>query len=169
MEPFLGQLLLASFNFAPRSFVPANGQVLSIQQYTALFALFGTFYGGNGQTTFALPDLRGRVPIHQGSYDGTVFTIGQPGGEESHTVAVNETPRHTHQATAIGTATSPDPVAAYLGGNQAAAFNTLPNPPASMNSETISTVGGSQPHENRQPFLVMNWLIAMQGIFPSRN
>ncbi len=169
MEPFLGQLLLASFNFTPRGFLPANGQVLPIQQYTALFALFGTFFGGNGQSNFALPDLRGRVPIHQGtSLQGNTFTMGEAGGAESHTISAPETPQHNHLVTANKTANQTDPSSAFLGGNAAAAFNSLANV-ATMNQNVISSAGGSQPHENRQPFLVMNWVVAMSGIFPSRN
>ncbi len=123
MEPFLGQLLLASFNFTPRGFLPANGQVLPIQQYTALFALFGTFFGGNGQSNFALPDLRGRVPIHQGtSLQGNTFTMGEAGGAESHTISAPETPQHNHLVTANKTANQTDPSSAFLGGNAAAAF-----------------------------------------------
>ena len=169
MEPFLGQLLLASFNFAPKNFLPANGQVLPIQQYSALFALFGTFFGGNGQSNFALPDLRGRVPIHQGtSLQGNTFTMGQAGGEESHTISAPETPQHNHLVTANKTASLTDPTGAFLGGNGALAFNSLANI-ATMNQNVISSAGGSRPHENRQPFLVMNWVVAMSGIFPSRN
>jgi microcystin-dependent protein len=168
MEPFLGQLLLASFNFAPRGFLPANGQLLSIQQYTAVFALFGTYFGGNGVNTFALPDLRGRVPVHQGNFQGNVFNIGQVGGEEQHTISTVETPQHNHQVIANKTANQTDPSGAFLGGNVAAAFNSLADA-GIMNQTVITTAGGSLPHENRQPFLVMNWVVAMQGIFPSRN
>lgn len=168
MEPFLGQLLLAAFNFAPKGFIPANGQVLSIQQNTALFALFGTFFGGNGVNTFAVPNLQGRVPIHQGNFQGTIFNIGQTGGAESHTLIAAETPQHNHQVTAIGTADSPAPDGGFLAGGGAAAFNSLSNI-ANMNQSVIGSAGGSQPHENRQPFLVMNWVVSISGIFPSRN
>ncbi len=168
MEPFLGQLLLASFNFAPRGFQPANGQLLSIQQYTALFALFGTFFGGNGVNNFALPDLRGRVPVHQGNFQGNVFNMGQVGGEEQHTITASETPQHNHQVIANKTANQTDPTGAFLGGSVALAFNSLSNI-GNMNQNVISSVGGSLPHENRQPFLVMNWVVAMSGIFPSRS
>ncbi len=167
MEPFLGQLLLGAFSIIPRGFLPANGQVLGIQQYTALFALFGTFYGGNGVNNFALPDLRGRVPVHQGNFQGNVFSIGQVGGEESHTITAMETPKHNHAVTANKNANLNDPGGAFLGGNGAAAFNSLANV-ANMNPGIISNTGASLPHENRQPFLVMNWVVAMSGIFPSR-
>ena len=169
MEPFLGQMLLASFGFAPKGFVMASGQILSITQNQALFALFGTYFGGDGIANFALPDLRGRAPVHQGIYGGTVFTLGQSGGEESHTISPDETPQHNHLVTAIGAATSADPAGAFLGGGGAAAFNSLPNPASTMNAAVIANGGGSQPHENRQPYLVMNWLVSVQGIFPSQN
>jgi microcystin-dependent protein len=163
-EPFLGQLMLASWNFAPRGWTMANGQLLAINQNQALFSLLGTTFGGNGLQNFALPSLQGRAPVHQGNG----FSMGQMGGEEAHTINSSETPTHTHLATAIGTATGGDPAGGYLGGGGAPVFA----PPASaapMISATITTVGGSQPHENRQPYLVMTWVIALQGIFPSRN
>lgn len=168
-EPFLGQLMLASFNFAPRGFAMANGQVLAINSNQALFALLGTTFGGNGQTTFALPNLQGRVPVHQGtSPQGNSYLMGQIAGEEAHTIVAGETPQHSHSVTAIGTANSPVPGGGYLGGGGAAAFNTLANT-ANLNQGSIGNTGGSLPHENRQPFLVMTWVIALQGIFPSRN
>jgi microcystin-dependent protein len=168
MEPFLGQLLLASFNFAPRGFAMANGQLLSIQQNTALFALLGTFFGGNGVNNFALPNLQGRVPVHQGNYQGTSYTMGQIGGEESHTITAGETPQHNHQVKANKTAATTEPALAFLGGAGAAAFNSLANT-ANMNQSLIANAGGSLPHENRQPYLVMTWVIALSGIFPSRS
>jgi microcystin-dependent protein len=164
MEPFLGQLMLASFNFAPRGFTMANGQLLPINQNQALFALFGTFFGGDGIRTFGLPNLQGRVPIHQGGG----YVIGQTGGQESHTVTTGETPQHNHLVTAINTANATDPSGAFLAGSGAAVFNSLTNI-ATMNQGSIASAGGSQSHENRQPYLVMTWVIALQGIFPSRN
>lgn len=168
MEPFLGQLLLASFNFAPRGFAMANGQLMSIQQNTALFSVLGTYFGGNGVNNFALPNLQGRVPVHQGNFQGNVFNMGQIGGEEAHTLTSNEMPVHTHQVTAASTAASTDPNAGFLAGNGAAIFNSLANV-QTMNQGSIANAGGSQPHEDRQPFLVMTWVIALSGIFPSRS
>jgi microcystin-dependent protein len=164
MEPFLGQLLLASFNFAPRGFAMANGQLMQINQNQALFALFGTFFGGDGIRTFGLPNLQGRTPVHQG--DG--YVIGQTAGEESHTIIAGETPQHNHLVTAINTANATDPSGAFLAGSGASVFNSLANI-ANMNQGSIANAGGSQPHENRQPYLVMTWVIALQGIFPTRN
>jgi microcystin-dependent protein len=162
-QPFLGQLMLVSFNYAPRGFTLANGQVMAIQTNQALFAVLGTTFGGDGIRTFALPNLQGRVPIHQGNG----FSMGEASGEESHKITANETPSHNHQVTAIGAANATDPSGAFLGGGGAQVFNTLSNP-ATMNANSIANTGGSQPHENRQPFLVMTWVIALSGIFPSQ-
>ena len=142
-----------------------NGQILPINQNQALFSILGTTYGGNGQSTFALPDLRGRIPFHTGNG----FTLGQSGGEEAHTLISSEMPSHTHLP-AASSGTAPDqgtPVAnlwvAQTTDLYAATANNVMNPAA------ITTVGGGQPHENRPPFLVLNFCIALLGIFPSRN
>ncbi len=163
-QPYIGQMMLASFNYAPKGYAMANGQTMSIQQNAALFSLLGTTFGGNGIQTFALPNLQGRTPVGAGS--GIIW--GEIAGEESHTLLGSETPTHTHLATAIGTANGNDPAGAFLGGNGAPVFNSLANV-ASMHPATIANAGGSQPHENRQPYLVMTWVIALTGIFPSRN
>jgi microcystin-dependent protein len=163
-EPYLGQLMLASWNYPPKGWAMANGQLLAINQNQALFSLLGTTFGGNGMQNFALPNLQGRAPVHQGNG----FTMGQQGGEEAHTINQAETPTHTHLATAINTATGVDPAGGFLGGSGAAVFAPLASI-AAMAPATISTVGGSQPHENRQPYLVMTWVIALQGIFPSQS
>lgn len=163
--PFLGELKLASFNFAPKGWAQCNGQLLPINQNQALFSLLGTMYGGNGQTTFALPDLRDRVPMHVGNG----HTQGERAGQDTHTVTISELPTHLHVAQAStqdGDSQAPaNRVFArtvnqiYLG---AASLTTL-------HPQTVSNVGGSQAHENRQPYLTLNWCIALQGIFPSRN
>ena len=163
--PFLSEIKIVSFNFAPKGWAICNGQILPINQNQALFSLLGTTYGGNGQTTFALPNIRGRVPLHFGSS----FIIGQVGGEASHTLIQSEMPAHTHflqagkvaatTATLNGGLLSEAPGGIY--GNFANSVAILPS--------TITNVGGSQPHENRQPYLVLNFIIALQGIFPSRN
>jgi microcystin-dependent protein len=162
--PFMGEIRIVSFNFAPQGWAQCNGQFLPINQNQALFSLLGTMYGGNGQTTFALPDLRGQVPIHTGAG----FTLGQKGGQQAHTVTVPEMPLHTHVAS--GTADNGDsviPTANLLG----AAAN-LYGAPASLTTlipGTVSNAGGSQPHENMQPYLTLIFCIALQGIFPSQN
>jgi len=164
-DPFLSEIRLFSFNFPPKGWALCNGQLLPINQNQALFSLLGTTYGGNGQTTFALPDLRGRVPIHQGNG----FTLGQRGGEEAHTLTVSELPTHTHTLNASTTAANgiDNPTGRVLGG-----ANDLYHTPASlttMNGGTVATTGGSQPHPNMQPYGVLNFGIALVGIFPSHN
>lgn len=163
-NPYLGQLLLASFNFAPKGWAFCNGQLLSIQQNAALFSLLGTFYGGNGVQNFALPNLQGRTPISMGNG----YNIGQIGGTDTHTLVINEVPLHNHTVNAAGTASSEKPAGALLAGGGAAIFTPLSNS-VTLNQATLGTTGGSQPHENRQPFLVMSWCISLQGIFPTRS
>ena len=167
-EPFMSEIRIMSFNFAPKGWALCNGQLLPINQNQALFSLLGTTYGGNGQTTFALPDLRGRIPIHTG--DG--HTLGERAGQTAHTLVNSEMPAHTHIASGTSSnADSPIPTGNYLG-----AANNLYGPvPASqaslttLNPSTISNAGGSQPHDNMQPYLTLNFCIALQGIFPSQN
>jgi microcystin-dependent protein len=161
-EPFLGELKLMSFNFPPKGWAMCNGQLLAINQNQALFSLLGTMYGGNGQTTFALPDLRGRVPIHVGAG----FNQGQAAGAEAQTVNIQQLPGHMHFVNASssnGNGANPGTLAQASNGYSGASNLTT------LQQSTISNVGGSQPHENRQPYLVLNWCIALVGIFPSRN
>jgi microcystin-dependent protein len=162
-EPFLGQISIMAFNFAPRGWALCNGQILPINQNQALFALLGTQYGGNGQFTFGLPDFRGRTPVHVGSG----FTQGQQGGEENHTLIVNEMPNHTHShSVSSGNSTEALPTNNSFG-NGAAKLYASQNNGATLNN--VSSFGGSQPHNNMQPYSVLNFCIALQGIFPSRN
>jgi microcystin-dependent protein len=182
-DPFIGELKLVGFNYAPRGWAFCNGQQLAIQTNQALFSLLGTQYGGNGQTTFALPDLRGRVPLHADTSPGGTFSIGQGGGEEAHTLLTTELPQHNHllagDATTAAASNSATPVAgnalgATIGKNKTSTFpaniyNTTGGATGTLAPATIGNSGGSQPHENRQPFTVMNWIIALNGIFPSRN
>nr|WP_227467458.1 tail fiber protein [Nocardioides lijunqiniae] len=153
-----------SFQHAPKGWALCNGQLLPINQNQALFALLGTTYGGNGQTNFALPDLRGRVPIHVG--EGHI--LGERGGEQAHTLSVPEMPRHTHPdlASPVNGNTS-SPAGAAL-----APVSGLYGPPTGLTSlapSSVSTAGGSQAHQNMQPFLTISFCIALQGIFPSPN
>ena len=170
-EPFLSEIRIFSFNFAPKGWALCNGQLLPINQNQALFSLLGTTYGGNGQTNFALPNLRGRAPIHEGSG----FTLGQAGGQSAHTVTMSEMPQHIHFQTSnmcIGgntiNAALGDPTNNYWANNGKAQYatNTLDNV---MHPSAVTNVGGSQPHNNMQPYLVLNFCIALQGIFPSQN
>ncbi len=162
--PFLGEIRITAFNFAPKGWALCNGQLLPINQNQALFSLLGTTYGGDGQTTFALPDLRGRVPFHFGNG----HTQGERGGEEAHTLINPEMPGHTHNpagSSATANATSP-------GGNVWATLSSggyAGNPNTTLNQASITNSGGSQPHNNMSPYLVLNFVIALQGIFPSRN
>jgi len=165
--PYLGEIKLVSFNFAPKGWAFCNGQYLPINQNQALFSLLGTTYGGNGQTTFALPDLRGRMPVHTGDD----VSLGQAGGEFAHTLTVNEIPSHSHRAYAsIAQATLADPTGALLarkGRLTADNFNGTSD--TYLVSTQVSNTGGSQPHNNTQPFLTLNFVIALQGVFPSQN
>ncbi len=163
-EPFLSEIRIMSFIFAPKGWALCNGQFLPINQNQGLFSLLGTTFGGNGQTTFALPDLRGRTPIHVGSG----HTLGEKGGEQAHTLTIAEIPTHTHVANAnSGNATTPIP-----GGNLLGAANNLYASPTNLTSLSptmVANTGGSQAHLNMQPFLTLSFCIALQGIFPSPN
>jgi microcystin-dependent protein len=163
-EPFLAEIRIMSFNFPPKGWALCNGQFLPINQNQALFSLLGTSYGGNGQTTFSLPDIRGRVPIHVGSG----FTQGQAGGQEFHTVTTTEMPQHFHTFTGTS-ADSDSPAPASDLPATASNLYTGPANLTSLNPATIGNIGGSQPHENRQPYSVLSMCIALQGIFPSQN
>jgi microcystin-dependent protein len=163
-EPFLSEIKIVSFNFPPKGWALCNGQLLPINQNQALFALLGTTYGGNGQTNFALPNLRGQVPIHMGNG----HTLGEQAGNTSVTLNQSQMPQHLHLAQA-----SPNLGATPLavGSVLAAASNVYrtPDSPTALSPQTVSNVGGSQPHNNMMPYLVLNFIIALQGIFPSRN
>jgi microcystin-dependent protein len=177
-EPLLGQLALVGYNFCPRGWADASGQILSIAQNTALFSLYGTQYGGDGQTTFALPDLRGRSPIHIGQGPGLPnYTQGQQGGATSFTMTVTQMPAHTHAAgvqTASGTANTVDPRLAAFSRKAQATDGYLANGTPSgrfmaENTVILGATGGSQPVNKVSPFLALRWCVALQGIFPSRN
>ncbi len=162
-ETFMGELRIVAFNFAPKGWAMCNGQFLPINQNQALFSLLGTMYGGNGQTTFALPDLRGRVPIHFGSH-----TQGEVGGAESVTINASTMATHSHTVTAsLAAADNPDPVGRFWGSGGQSIYSTALN--TAMAAQATNNVGGSQPHTNMQPYLVLNYIINLQGIFPSRN
>jgi len=178
MEPFLGQIQPFGFGFAPRGWAQCNGQILSIAQNTALFALLGTMYGGNGTTTFALPNLQSRVPTHFGTAPGgSSYFQGEQGGEETITLNISEMPAHNH--TFSGTTDGANNISPQDGAVLAKVFHrggTTPDfyyapdtTPQPLNNASISMFGGNLPHTNIQPYLTINWCIAVQGIFPSRN
>jgi microcystin-dependent protein len=164
-EPFMGEIKIISWNFPPRGWAFCNGQFLPINQNQALFSLLGTMYGGNGQTTFALPDFRGRAPMHVGSG----FTQGQALGQAAHTVTQSEMPAHIHTAQAFnanGDVAVPAGAALCTVNNLYAAVSANM---VALNPASLANFGGSQPHENRMPLLVLNFIIALVGIFPSQN
>ena len=161
-EPFLSEIRIMSFVFAPKGWALCNGQLLPINQNQALFALLGTTFGGDGRVNFALPDLRARVPIHVGSG----HTLGERGGEQAHTLSIAELPTHVHleQASAnVGDAVNPTNAVLASASN---VYRTADNLTA-LNAASVTNVGGSQAHLNMQPFLTLSFCIALQGIFPS--
>ena len=164
-EPFLSEIKLVSFNFAPKGWAMCNGQVLPINQNQPLFALLGTTYGGNGQTTFALPNLRGRVPIH---FDAS-HNLGEAAGSTSVTINLQQLPTHTHLLQGTNEAATLDfPQLNFLAKPTIQGYGP-PNSMSPMANGTVGNVGWSQPHNNMMPYLVLNFIIALQGIFPSRN
>jgi microcystin-dependent protein len=172
MNPILASILIFAGNFAPQGWAFCNGQLLAINQNQALFSLLGTTYGGDGITNFALPDLRGRAPVHFGQGVGlSNYVLGQPGGSENTTLLLNNVPIHNHPLHATSEAgTTSAPAGAYLGNTGALdrEYN-ISGTVVSMNAGAIGTAGGSQPFNNLQPYLALNFIIALQGIFPSRN
>jgi microcystin-dependent protein len=166
-DPFLGEIRIMSFGFAPQGWALCNGQLLPINQDQALFSLLGTMYGGDGRVNFALPDLRGRAPM----YIGGGFTQGSSFGEYNHTVTQSEMPAHSHfvRASANPATTSTPDTSVGLSASAGAFAYSPPNNLVTMAPNMFSNVGGSQPHSNRQPYLVLSFCIALQGVFPSRN
>ena len=163
-EPFLAEIRIVGFNFAPRGWAFCDGQILPINQNQSLYSLLGTTYGGDGRTSFALPDLRGRTPVHPGD----VFQQGNKGGEETHTLATSEIPNHTHEIKASSdNANTNDPSS----GVYARSSSSLYASPANLSSMNAGAVGntGGQAHDNMQPYITLSFCIALQGLFPSRN
>jgi len=171
-EPFIGSIVLFCGNFAPRGWATCDGQLLSIAQNSALFSILGTTFGGNGQTTFALPDLRGRVPLHPGAGVGlSPYNLGQSIGVESVTLLTTQMPAHNHGFStpcSDGAPSTPSPVGAVLANQDQTPFYAAAGT-AAMAAATSSMAGGSQSHENRQPLLAINFIIALEGIYPSRS
>ena len=169
-EHYIGEIRMFSGNYAPQGWALCNGQVLSISENELLYALIGTTYGGDGRATFALPDLRGRIGIHQGKNPNTntSYPIGQKGGTDAVTLTTATLPSHTHNVNVFNTEGSqPDPTNAFWAKGNPQYSNASPN--NQMNSSLISTVGGNQPHDNVMPFLSINYIIALQGLFPPQS
>jgi len=175
MDPFVAEIRIFAGNFAPIGWALCNGQILPISQNTALFSLIGTQFGGNGTTNFALPNLQGSVPVGQGIGAGlSPRNVGDSGGEQNVTLSQNTMASHNHQMSGLATAgsnTTPDPTMALAEPNPATfpAYQTsLGSSPTTLNANAVTPAGGGQPHNNLQPFLVLNFIIALQGIFPAR-
>ena len=165
-DAFISEIRIVSFNFAPKSWAMANGAVLSINQNLALFSLMGTQFGGNGSTTFALPNFQGRVGLHAGNG----HTVGQAGGEVGHTLTTGEMPQHFHWLQAASVAgDTPLPATNKLADSPSHLYNKPGGTPTSLHPSSVSTVGGNGPHENMQPYLVVAFIVCLQGTFPSRN
>ncbi len=164
-EPFLAEVRIVGFNFAPRGWAFCDGQILPINQNQSLYSLLGTTYGGDGRTNFALPDLRGRVPIHVDA----AHREGQRSGEETHTLSVNEMPQHTHSLQGSSVDGDAPVPSGFVFAKVPAQIYRQPANLTALASGTVTNVGGSQAHENMQPYLALNFCIALQGLFPSRN
>jgi microcystin-dependent protein len=169
-EPFLAEIRMVGFNFAPRNWAFCDGQILPINQNQSLYSLLGTTYGGDGRTSFALPDLRSRTPIHV----GTGHTLGQKSGEEAHSLSVQEMPTHTHTLQASdANATHPGPAENLLARSSLASgmvySTTEQAQDVTLGASAITHTGNGQGHDNMQPYLALNFCIALQGLFPSRN
>lgn len=172
--PFLGEIKIVPYNFAPRSHAFCNGQILPIAQNTALFSLLGTTYGGNGQTTFALPDLRGRIPMHPGQGPGlTDRALGEVDGTENETLQLTQIPAHSHVpiCDTVGDNSEESPAGHIWGADLDGSFKNYSStaPTVNMAATLVAQMGGGQPHSNQMPTLVLNFIIAVQGIFPARN
>ena len=173
MEPLLGEIKLFAGNFAPRGWAFCEGQLLPISQNTALFSILGTTYGGDGRTTFALPDLRGRAPIHPGTGPGlSAYNLGETGGAETVALTAQQLPPHNHSLNAnTQNGNTSDPPGAALADTKGTDRDYMKSGEVNtqMSANSIGVTGGGQPHENRQPYLAINFIIALEGIYPSRN
>lgn len=167
-EPYIGEIRMVGFNFAPEGWAFCDGQLLAISQNDALFNLIGTTYGGDGQSTFALPNLQGRLPVHQGTdTSGNSYVLGQQAGAETITLTTNQMPVHSHAATDTSRGTLLSPTNAIWAGTSQHTYSTAA-PTGDMNAAAVGTAGGSQPHDNMPPFLAINFIISLFGIFPSQ-
>lgn len=170
MEPYVGEIRMFAGNYAPRGWLLCDGSLLSISDNQVLYTLLGTTYGGDGQTSFALPDLRGRVPVGQGtSRLGTTYVMGQQAGSETVSLTINQLPSHSHTPLASSSATTTSPEGAVWGTGDTVEYVAMGTSNVSMNPGSVSGVGGGQPHNNMMPFLPIGFIIATEGIFPSQS
>jgi microcystin-dependent protein len=167
--PFVGEIRAVGFSFAPVGWALCDGSLLPISAYEVLFSLIGTTYGGDGETTFALPDLRGRFPVHAGTGAGQILALGEAGGAETVTLLGSQLPRHTHPVSASSAASSADPAGSVPGQWAGAQYSTADPTGAQLATAAVGVAGGSQPHENRSPYLAVNFIISLFGIFPSQS
>lgn len=170
-DPFLGEIRMVGFDFAPSGWAFCNGALQPISQNTVLFNLIGTTYGGDGQQTFALPNLSGRIPVHHGQGPGlSLYDMGQLGGSERVTLTEQQMPSHAHSVAAASAGTRMEaPSGNVLASGEADVYTHDASTPATMSANTVGTTGGNQPHENLQPFLAVNFIISLQGIYPPQN
>lgn len=170
MDPFIGQIIMFGGNFAPRSWALCDGQLLSIAQNTALFSILGTTYGGDGRTTFGLPDLRGRVPIHPGNGPGlSAYRLGQKGGSESNILTISNLPPHNHTINTKEEGNTEDSNGSFIAGNGSNSFGTTSDLGNTLATRALNNTGNNQAVNNIQPFQCVNYIIALQGVFPSRS
>lgn len=167
-QPYVGEIRMFAGNFAPSGWMMCEGQLLSIAEYETLFFLIGSTYGGNAETTFALPDLRGRVPVHMGDYFGTNYQLAEITGSEEVTLTINQIPSHTHSLITSGAiANASSPAKNILAVSTQISSLTESSADLNMSNSAINANGGSQPHDNMQPYLCINFIISLYGIFPS--
>lgn len=173
MEPFIGEIKAFPYDFAPQGWASCDGSLLEIQQYCALFALIGVTYGGDGVTTFGLPDLRGRIVLGTGAVPGMpAYQNGEQGGAETVALNIDQVPVHTHGVKVSANSTSSEPMGNFFGPVASSAGDAVkaydPTPEAGLNPAAVAVTGGGEPHDNLSPSLVLNWCIALEGIFPYR-
>ena len=168
-DSYVGEVRLVGFNYAPLDWAFCNGALLPISQFNVLFNLIGTTYGGDGQTNFQLPNLQGRIPIHQGSNGVTTYTIGEVGGAEKVTIAQATYPTHTHFLMASANAANSSTAGNSTVAQGPTAYTTQAPPTTPMNALMVGSSGGSQPHDNMQPYQVLNWVISLFGIYPPQS
>jgi microcystin-dependent protein len=174
-QPYVGEIRMFGGNFAPQGWAFCSGQLMAISENETLFQLIGTTYGGDGQTTFGLPDLRSRVPLHMGTFQGTPFQIGQNGGQETVTLTTQQMATHNHQLNATSTGQTNAPanaipaVATSVQAGQMQTYGIPASSPTTLVAATLGNAGGNQPHENLQPYLTVTFIISLFGIFPSPN